>query len=259
MKTEQQSKHEEYLLQSTKLNVLLIEHDDQLADSIKIELQKYNTDVHRAENPEDALLILEGKKLDILIIEVSHPIIDAYHTINAMRSSRSNNNVPIVALVPNGSIDLLEPASRAGATNFLTKPIVWFQFHQLMQSMHWCMVDQRRKYRRVEVPIRVLIAFDDKKIVSHTIDIGAGGMLLNLDKDIPLDKQLAVTFPYVEDLAAPFLFSAQVVRIIDVSEGGKFVALEFLDVSSSQSERLLTWIDMFHYIDTSKIGNQLKA
>ncbi|MBE9536364.1 MAG: response regulator [Proteobacteria bacterium] len=259
MKKEQKlSQDEESLLQNIKLNVMLVEDDDLLADSIKVELQKYNADVQRAEKPDDAFFLIEGGKLDIVIIEIGHPSINAYHTINAVRTSLSNSDVPIIALVPNGNIELLGPACRAGATSFLPKPIVWYQFHQLIQSMHWRMVDERRNYRRVEVSIRVLCAFDGKKTIGHSIDVSASGLLLKLEEEIPVEKQLAVTFPYVEGLAAPFLFYARVARLLDVSGGGKLLGLDFLDIPAGQSERLLAWIDMFHYIDSTKIENQLK-
>lgn len=245
----------EYLVENIRLNVILVEQDDLLANSINIELQKYKADVHRAEELKDLLLFIEKEKLEIVIIDVNHNTIDACRVIKAVRSSRSNSKVPIVVLVPNGNATLLEPVCRVGATNFVPKPIVWYQFHQIMQSIHWSMIDQRRKYRRVAVSIRVLCTFDDKKIITHTVDISAGGMLLKLEEDIPISKELTVTFPYVEELAAPFLFPYRVARIINVSGGGKLAAIEFMDMSASQSERLISWIDMFHYIDDTKVGN----
>ena len=249
------SLYEESVVRHVKLDVLLIEQDSELAGTFKVELGHFGARVHRAEDLEEVFVLIEGKKLDAVLLDVTHPAFDPCHVISAVRRSSSNSGVPIVALVPHEEITLLERASRAGATHFLPKPIVWYQVHRLMQSIHWCMADDRRHYRRAKAAIPVLCTLNGRQAIGQSVDISSGGMLLKLEEELAVGTEVVTAFPYSEKVAASFLLPARVTRIVNTGT----VALEFTNIPDDRAEKLLMWVDLFHYIEEGVIGSSIKG
>ena len=237
------------LVEDISLNVLIVEKEDNIVDTFRLELHPFRAKVGRAETLEEVFIEIELKKLDAVFVDVVHPDLDALHIIKGIRNSSSNRDVPIIAMVPFGEIGRLEAASRAGASHFLPKPIVWDQMHQLMQSIHWRLVDDRRHYRRVNAAFPVLCSFDGRKILGRSVDISSSGMLINVEDDLPLGLEMAVAFPYSDKYVMTFLLNARVSRHINKGDLKNWTALEFIDIPEDKAEKLLMWVDLFHYIE----------
>ncbi|MDT8318734.1 MAG: PilZ domain-containing protein [bacterium] len=231
------------------LNVLIVEKYDSIVDNFRAELHPFRADVVRAETLPEVFVEIELKKLDAVFVDLVHPDLDALHIIKGIRNSSSNHDVPIIALVPFDEIGKLEAASRAGASHFLPKPIVWKQMVQLMQSIHWRLVDDRRHYRRVNAVFPVLCSFDGRKLLGRSVDISSSGILINVEDDLPLGMEMAVAFPYSDKYIMTFLLNARVSRHINKGDLKNWIALEFIDIPKDKAEKLLMWVDLFHYIE----------
>lgn len=246
---EQMSELEKNLSAHVTLEILLIEHDQSLVDTFRIELEQFHARVHRAEELEEAFLCVEEKKLDAVFVDVEHPVLDALHIIRAVRRSSSNCNVPVITLVPLDKMDILEKASRAGATHFLPKPIVWYQMHRLMESIQWRLIDERRQYRRARAAIPVMCSYDGHKLNGSSIDLSASGMLLQVGENLPIGKGIVVAFPYGDNFSVSFLLQAKVVRMIEDKKRGRLVAIKFHNMPETRAQKLLMWVDVFLYFD----------
>jgi len=241
--------YKKHIASHVKLDILLIIHDDALVDTFSAEMQEFNVRVHRAEELEEVFLCVEEKKLDAAFIDVDHPTIDPLHIIAAVRRSSSNCGIPIITIVPLDKMDLLEKASRAGATHFLPKPIVWFQMHRLMESIQWRLIDERRQYRRARAAIPVRCSYNGNQIYASSIDLSASGMLLRVDEDLPAGRELVLAFPYGDNYSVSFLLQARVVRMIEDKKRGKLVAVKFYNMPEARAQKLLMWVDLFLYFD----------
>ena len=235
------------------LNVLVIEKDDSIVDAFSFNMRSFRAEVERADSEEEVFAAIEMKKLDAIFVDMVHPDLDTIHIIRGVRNSSSNRHVPIIALVPFDEIGRLEAASRAGASHFLAKPIVWSQLRQLMQSVHWKLVDDRRHYRRVKAMIPVLCSFEGRKMIGRSVDISSSGMLINLEDSLPLGLEMVIAFPYSEQYATTFMFNACVRRHVNKGDLKNWIALEFIDVPAERAEKLLMWVDLFHYIEAGVI------
>ncbi len=233
-----------------QLDVLLAVHDDLISDIVRTELIHYKANAHSANELEEVFVIIEGEKLDVAFVDVDHPGLDPRHIITALRRSSSNSKIPVVALVPSNKIDLLEQASRAGASHFLIKPIVRQQLHELMQHLHWNMADDHRRYRRAKADFPILCSVEGMQIVAHSINVSSGGMLMKTDVAIPKGTDLTLAFPYSEQHASAFLLNARVARTLSDDQ----VGLEFVDMSAEKLEKLLMWVDIFYYMDKGLIS-----
>ena len=246
------------LVKDISLNVLIVEKDDNVVDTFRLELHPFRANVARAETLAEVFVEIELKKLDAVFVDLVHPDLDALHVITGIRNSSSNCDVPIIALVPFDEIGSLEAASRAGASHFLPKPIVWKQMHELMHSIHWRLVDDRRHYRRVNAVFPVLCSFDGRKMLGRSVDISSSGMLINVEDDLPIGLEMAVAFPYSDKYIMTFLLNARVSRHINKGDLKNWIALEFLDIPKDKAEKLLMWVDLFHYIEEGIVEGGVK-
>jgi CheY-like chemotaxis protein len=236
---------------TTTLEVLLVEPDPDLVESFRVELQPFAAKVHALGDFDLACALVERTKLDATLISLDYPGLDSNALITAVRRSKSNGSVPVVALVPHDKLGLLERASRAGASHFLPKPVVWTQMRQLVLSIHWRMVDERRHYRRAAARFPVLCTFDGSHRIARSVNLSSRGMLLQLDRALPAGKSMVVAFPYSELAPAPFMLQALVTRLD--SDPAK-VAVEFVETDAAVVERLRMWVDLFVYFEGSPEG-----
>lgn len=231
------------------LNVLIVEEDDNIVDTFRLELHPFRAHVGRAKSLEEVFIEIELKKLDAVFVDLVHPDLDALHIIKGIRNSSSNSTVPIIALVPFEELGRLEAASHAGASHFLPKPIIWEQLHHLMKSIHWRLVDDRRHYRRVNAAFPVLCSFNERKVLARSVDISSSGILINVEDELPLGLEMAIAFPYSDKYIMTFLLNARVSRHIKNGTLKNWTALEFIDIPDDKAEKLLMWVDLFHYIE----------
>ncbi len=81
------------------------------------------------------------------------------------------------------------------------------------------------------------------------MDISSSGMLINVEDDLPIGLEMAVAFPYSDKYATTFLFNARVSRHVNKGDLKNWIALEFIDNLADRAEKLLMWVDLFHYIE----------
>ena len=83
-----------------------------------------------ASNGQEALDILDREHVDLILTDLSMPVLDGYRTTQLIRSRPHLVNVPIVAVTAYALSDEGEAAKRIGCTEYLTKP---FKPRQLLE------------------------------------------------------------------------------------------------------------------------------
>jgi CheY-like chemotaxis protein len=83
-----------------------------------------------ASNGREALNILDHEHVDLILTDLSMPVLDGYRTTQLIRERPALANVPIVAVTAYAMNDESEPAMRVGCTEYLTKP---FKPRQLLE------------------------------------------------------------------------------------------------------------------------------
>jgi diguanylate cyclase (GGDEF)-like protein len=78
-----------------------------------------------AENGEQALDAFEEKVPDIVLLDVVMPGIDGFSVCSAIRGFASGRDTPVLMMTGLDDLESIESAYRAGATDFITKPINW--------------------------------------------------------------------------------------------------------------------------------------
>jgi len=75
-----------------------------------------------ASNGRDALAILDHEEVDLILTDLSMPVLDGYQTTQLIRARPGMARVPIVAVTAFALSDEGEAAKRTGCTEYLTKP-----------------------------------------------------------------------------------------------------------------------------------------
>jgi CheY-like chemotaxis protein len=83
-----------------------------------------------ASNGQEALNILDREYVDLILTDLSMPVLDGYRTTQLIRERPALANVPIVAVTAYALNDENEAAMQIGCNEYLTKP---FKPRQLLE------------------------------------------------------------------------------------------------------------------------------
>ena len=83
-----------------------------------------------ASHGREALQILEYEHVDLILTDLSMPVLDGYRTTQLIRARPGMETIPIVAVTAFALSDEGEAAKRIGCTEYLTKP---FKPKQLLE------------------------------------------------------------------------------------------------------------------------------
>jgi CheY-like chemotaxis protein len=83
-----------------------------------------------ASNGLEALHILDGEQVDLILTDLSMPVLDGYRATQMIRARPNMADVPIVAVTAYALHDESEAAMQIGCTEYLTKP---FKPRQLLE------------------------------------------------------------------------------------------------------------------------------
>ena len=83
-----------------------------------------------ASNGREALEILDRELVDLILTDLSMPVLDGYRTTQLIRARPAYTNVPIVAVTAYALNDENEAAIQIGCNEYLTKP---FKPRQLLE------------------------------------------------------------------------------------------------------------------------------
>ncbi|HCI78171.1 MAG TPA: hypothetical protein DHW02_00605 [Ktedonobacter sp.] len=88
-----------------------------------------------ASNGQEALDLLDQETVDLVLTDLSMPVLDGFRTAQLIRMRPHLASVPIVAVTAYASGDEGEAAKRMGCTEYLTKPFKPRQLLELVERL----------------------------------------------------------------------------------------------------------------------------
>ena len=105
-------------------SVLLVDDDMRNTFALAKVLRKKELTVHIAPSGEAALKILhEQSDIELVLMDIMMPEMDGYETIKRIRSQQQFKELPIIALTANAMTGDKEKCLKAGANDYLAKPV----------------------------------------------------------------------------------------------------------------------------------------
>jgi CheY-like chemotaxis protein len=75
-----------------------------------------------ATNGREALEMLDGRHADLVLVDISMPVLDGYRMLALLREQPGYATVPVVAVTAHATLEDRQRALRSGFTEYLTKP-----------------------------------------------------------------------------------------------------------------------------------------
>ncbi len=151
------------------MTILVCDDDKEIVDAIEIYLMQEGYDVKKAYNGEEALAVLDGGGIDLMIIDVMMPKLDG---IRATLQIRKESSIPIIILSAKAEDADKILGLNVGADDYVTKP-----FNPL------------ELVARVKSQLRRYTTFSDQTKADEVV-YEAGGLMLNDDlKKVTVDGE----------------------------------------------------------------------
>ncbi len=87
-----------------------------------LEVQGYR--VETAENGQQALSVISRRKPDVVLLDISMPVMDGWTTMRELRSREATRSLPIIVITALVHPEDEQEALDGGADAFMTKPFL---------------------------------------------------------------------------------------------------------------------------------------
>ena len=124
---------------TSEATVFIVDDDPAIRDSLTLMIGQENLTVHSYASAEDFLEAAEPNCLGCIIIDIRMQGMDGMQLQEAL--SQRNTLLPIIFLTGHGNIPMSVRAIKAGALDFLTKPVTR---EKLMAAIHAAVLESER-------------------------------------------------------------------------------------------------------------------
>jgi len=112
--------------------VLLVDDEPDILELLELTLRKMGLDVARAGNVREALAQLSGRHFDLCLTDMRMPDGDGMQVVQYIAQSRLD--VPVAVITAHGNMENAIAALKAGAFDYLSKPVSLDQLRALVKS-----------------------------------------------------------------------------------------------------------------------------
>ena len=114
------------------MNVLLIEDNELNRDMLRRRLERKEFNVICAEDGQLGIDMAQNNNPDIILMDLSLPVIDGWTLAGKLKADSKTQNIPIIALTAHAMKGDREKALKAGCDDYDTKPI---DFERLLNKI----------------------------------------------------------------------------------------------------------------------------
>jgi CheY-like chemotaxis protein len=181
------------------VNILVVEHERSVRNGLKEILIKCGYDVIEAPNGREALETAGQDKIDGILLDVNHPVMDGWQVLSKLKENLKTNRIPVIMLTSYTSVENEAAGIRMGISHFIAKP---WRSETLAITITVALRDaQREAEENGRDPMDVGPSYRTSPALSSMSGkvIGAGGKLMLLDRvlgvGIPLESLTLIGGP----------------------------------------------------------------
>lgn len=105
------------------LKVLLVEDFEDTRLFMRLELEEQGFIVFEAENGQVAVETAMRENPDVILMDLTLPLMDGFEAAKLIRRDEALKNIPIIALTAHHEDDFRSDAKKSGFDAYVTKPI----------------------------------------------------------------------------------------------------------------------------------------
>lgn len=103
--------------------ILLVEDDELNRDMLLRRLERKGMEVEIAVNGREAVEKSTQDCFDVVLMDISLPVMDGYEATRTLRAQAKTQNLPIIGLSAHAMVGDREKALQAGCDDYDTKPV----------------------------------------------------------------------------------------------------------------------------------------
>ena len=115
------------------MKILLVEDNELNRDMLTRRLKRKGFTVLCAENGQEGIDFAESKTPDIILMDLSLPVVDGWTAAERLKADATTKSIPIIALTAHAMKGDRERALEAGCDDYDTKPI---DFERLLDKIN---------------------------------------------------------------------------------------------------------------------------
>lgn len=105
------------------VTVLVVEDFDETRFVLKLAMELRGYAVLEALNGKEAIEIAQREPLDLILMDLSLPVLDGFAATRRIREEALSADVPIVAVTAHATAEYRVKALAAGCNEYVTKPV----------------------------------------------------------------------------------------------------------------------------------------
>jgi two-component system cell cycle response regulator DivK len=120
--------------------ILLVEDNEMNRDMLSRRLQRRGYSVVIAHDGEQALSLAGAEMPDLILMDISLPVMDGCEVTRRLKADRSTRHIPVIALTAHALVTDRVKAINAGCDEYDTKPV---EFTRLIDKIHNCLLERK--------------------------------------------------------------------------------------------------------------------
>jgi two-component system, cell cycle response regulator DivK len=113
--------------------ILLVEDNEMNRDMLSRRLERKGFSIVTALDGEQGLALAASELPDLILMDMSLPIIDGWEATRRLKAAEATAGIPIIALTAHAFSDDRDKATAAGCDDFDTKPV---ELPRLLEKMN---------------------------------------------------------------------------------------------------------------------------
>ena len=105
------------------LKLLLVEDFEDTRLVLRLQLEEQGFIVFEAENGQVAVETAIREKPDVILMDLTLPLMDGFAATKLIRQNNDLKNVPVIAITAHQEVDFRSDAKASGFDAYVTKPI----------------------------------------------------------------------------------------------------------------------------------------
>jgi len=140
------------VMEVNNFNVLLVDDELEFLATLVKRLTKRGLNISTAKNGEDALKIIGGKVIDVVVLDVRMPGIGGIQTLREIK--KKDPLMEVIMLTGHASVEVAIEGMELGAFDYLMKPADIDELFYKLQDAFKKKTIQREKIKKLEEIIR---------------------------------------------------------------------------------------------------------
>ena len=115
-----------------KPKILVVDDEPKVLQLTKLMLEPYAYEVLTATNGEEALRIARSQRIDLMLLDLSMPVMDGFEVLLRLKADQATIGIPVVIVTAKEDTSSILHAQALLARDYLVKP---FEFKVLLRTV----------------------------------------------------------------------------------------------------------------------------